>query len=130
MRSDLTLKQSQLQKGSTGAGLGASWPALSLVLAENAANQQDRRKQDPLDRHRRPDDCVCAAMSPEHVSQIKDRRPVGCASVEHSKQCLEELIQVNCGNYATIELKKGFSGIPPRVNDPSGKSRTTSGLHN
>jgi hypothetical protein len=43
---------------------------------------------------------------------------------------LEELIQVNCGNYATIELKKGFSGIPPRVNDPGRKKCISSGLHN
>jgi len=43
---------------------------------------------------------------------------------------LEELIQVNCRNYATTELQKGFPGIPPRVNDPSRKGCISSGLHN
>jgi hypothetical protein len=53
------------------------------------------------------------AMPPEHMSQVKDRGPVGCASVEYSKQSLEELVQVNSWNYATIELQKAFPGIPP-----------------
>src|SRR5215472_12739993 len=68
-------------------------------------------------------------MPPEHVSQIKDRRSVGRASVEHSKYGLEELIQVHCRNYATPELQQGFPGIPPRVNDPSRKSCLSSSLN-
>jgi hypothetical protein len=52
-------------------------------------------------------------MPPEHMSQVKDRGPIGRASVEHSKQSLEELIQVNCRNYATIELQKAVPAIPP-----------------
>ena len=54
------------------ARCGRTGPAISSVFAQNAADQQNHRKNDPLNGSWGHRECLCVLVPPQHVGQVKD----------------------------------------------------------
>src|SRR5512135_435417 len=103
------------------ARCGRTGPVISTVFAQYAANKKDEWKNNLLNGSWRQRNRLCVPMPPQHVGQIKDRRPTGRIGIQNRKQRLEVAIQVTRRNGPAAQLQEIVPGVPPGMNNPGGK---------
>ena len=113
-----------------GAGFGGAGPGGSAVFAEGSAEQQDDGKEQSLDGRWRQHRGLRLAVSREHVGEIEQGRPSGLAGVDDGEDGLEETVEVEGRDGASVEPEQFFAGVPPVVHDTRWKHRGASGRQN
>ena len=54
-------------------------------------------------------------MTPEHMREIEDRRPVARTGIQNGEERLEEAIQVHRWSCVAVKLEHVVAGVPPSV---------------
>jgi hypothetical protein len=111
------------------ARFGRTGPVRPTIFAQDAANEQQDRKDDFLNWRGRNRDELRVAMTPEHMCEIEDRWPTIRTRIQNSEHCLEVAIQVHGWNCMAAKLEQIVARVPPSMQNTFTEDYTSAGRY-